>query len=339
MTKQRVLSGMQTTGKLHLGNLLGALSNWVKLQDQYDCFYFAADWHALSSNYEDTAQLEENLVDLGVNWLSAGLNPQHCTLFIQSLIPEHAVLHLLFSMITPIPWLERVPSYKEKMEQVENRDLHTYGFLGYPVLQAADIVLYKASFVPVGVDQLPHLEMTRELVRRFHDIYKAKVFVEPDGLMSEVPKLPGLDGRKMSKSYNNAIYLSDSREEMARKIANIVTDPARVRRSDPGSPDKCVAYSFHLAFSPKGENEVTWKECTTATRGCVDCKKHLAKHIMARLEPLLERRAYWAPRRDEVLGVLREGTLKARAVAKETLAEAEDAMRVNVARLLPGVRI
>lgn len=330
MAKKRVLSGMQTSGKLHIGNLLGALNNWVDMQDEYDCYYFAADWHALSSNYEDTAQLKENILDLGVNWLSAGLDPSRATLFIQSLIPEHAVLHTLFSMITPLPWLERVPSYKEKMEQVENRDLHTYGFLGYPVLQAADIVLYKADFVPVGIDQLPHLELTREIVRRFHDIYGKTVFVEPQAKMSQVPKLPGTDGRKMSKSYNNAIYLSDSAEEMRKKILNIVTDPARVRKSDPGDPAKCVAYSFHEVFSPAEENEITQKECKSASRGCVDCKKGLAKNLLASLEPLVEKRSYWSQRPDEVLNILWEGTTKAKMVAEETLSQAEAAMNIDI---------
>lgn len=337
MAKKRVLSGMQTTGKLHLGNLLGALNNWVSMQDEYECYYFAADWHALSSSYEDTHELKDNLIDLGINWLSAGLDPEKSVLFIQSLIHEHAVLHLLFSMITPIPWLERVPSYKEKMEQVENRDLHTYGFLGYPVLQAADIVLYKADFVPVGIDQVPHLELTREIVRRFHDIYGKKVFVEPQPKMSEVPKLPGVDGRKMSKSYNNAIFLSDSKEVMAQKIKNIITDPARIRRSDPGDPEKCVAYDFHKVFSGKEENALTEKECRGALRGCVDCKKLLAENIFRMIDPLLEKRAYWGTRTKDVVEILVEGTDKARTIAKQTLAEAEAAVRIDVSKLVAEV--
>ena len=334
MAKKRILSGMQTTGNLHLGNLLGALSNWARLQDEYDCYYFAADWHALSSNYEDTGRLKDNLVDLCVNWLAAGLDPDKCVMFIQSLIPEHAVLHLLFSMITPLPWLERVPSYKEKMEQVQNKDLHTYGFLGYPVLQAADIVLYKADCVPVGVDQLPHLELTRELVRRFHGIYGKRVFVEPDGLMSEVPKLPGADGRKMSKSYNNAIYLSDSREVMAQKIKDIVTDPARIRKTDPGDPDKCVAYSFHKVFTPKDDQPQIESDCRGAKIGCVACKKKLADQIFTFIGPLLERRAHWAERPREALAALLDGTEKARKTARATLDEAEEAMGLSLKNLL-----
>ncbi len=329
---------MQTTGKLHLGNLVGALSNWVKLQEEFECYYFAADWHALSSNYEHTGELKENLVDLGINWLSAGIEPDKSVMFIQSLIPEHAVLHLLFSMITPIPWLTRVPSYKEKMEQVKNKDLHTYGFLGYPVLQAADIVLYNADFVPVGIDQLPHLELTREIVRRFHDIYKTKVFIEPQPRMSATPKLPGLDGRKMSKSYNNAIYLSDSKEEMFNKIKNIVTDPARVRKTDPGDPEKCVAYDFHKIYSGAEENEVTVKECRSASRGCVNCKKQLAENVFKSIDTLLGKRAHWSQRKSDVVDIMLEGTEKARVVAKKTLGQAEEAMGMDTKNLLATIR-
>ncbi|HEB71364.1 MAG TPA: tryptophan--tRNA ligase [Nitrospirae bacterium] len=334
--KKRVLSGMQTTGKLHLGNLLGALNNWVSMQDEFECYYFAADWHTLATSYEDTNDLADNLADLGVNWLSAGLDPGKSVLFVQSLVPEHAVLHLLLSMLTPISWLERVPSYKEKLQQVVNKDLSMYGFLGYPVLQAADIVIYKAHFVPVGIDQLPHLELTREIVRRFHDTYKRKVFIEPEGKMSEVPKLPGVDGRKMSKSYGNAIYLSDSSKEMKTKILNIVTDPARVRKTDPGDPEKCVAYSFHKVFSPDDENELTIKECKSAGRGCVDCKKFLSVNIFKYLEPILEKRAYWEQRPKEVYDILKAGSEKARKVAKQTLAEAEDAIGFSYSKKLLG---
>ncbi len=325
---------MQTTGRLHLGNWLGALKNWVNLQEEYDCFYFAADWHALSSNYETVGDLKENLVDLGVNWLAAGLDPEKSTMFVQSLIREHAVLHLYFSMITPLPWLERVPSYKEKMENVESRDLHTYGFLGYPVLQAADIVLYQADFVPVGIDQLPHLELTREIVRRFHDIYKKPVFTEPQGKLSDVPKLPGIDGRKMSKSYNNAIYLSDTADEISAKVKDIVTDPARVRKTDPGDPEKCEAWKFHKIFSTAEENEETANECKTAARGCVACKKQLSANILTSMGPLIERRAYWQERPNEVIDILMAGTDRARIVAAKTLEKAEEALHFDVASLM-----
>jgi tryptophanyl-tRNA synthetase len=236
-------------------------------------------------------------------------------------------------MITPLPWLERVPSYKEKMEVVQSRDLHTYGFLGYPVLQAADIIIYKADFVPVGIDQLPHLELTREIVRRFHDIYKKKVFIEPEGKLSETPKLPGLDGRKMSKSYNNAIYLSDTKEDMSIKIRNIVTDPARIRKTDPGDPDKCVAYEFHKIFSSDDDNSLTVKECKSAARGCVDCKKILTENVFKEVGDLLERREEWSAKPGEVLEILWAGSEKARVVAKETLGQAEEALSFDLDNL------
>ena len=331
MSKKRVLSGMQSSGKLHLGNYLGALENWVEMQKDYDCFYFVADWHALSTNYEDTANLKENVIDIGINWLAAGLKPDTCTMFIQSLIPQHAVLHLLFSMITPIPWLERVPSYKEKMENVSARDLHTYGFLGYPVLQAADIVLYNAHFVPVGIDQLPHLELTREIVRHFHQIYKKEVFVLPEGKLGEVKKLPGLDGRKMSKSYGNAIFLSDTPQEREQKILRqMVTDHARVRRNDPGNPDVCHVYSFHKVFSDEGACAQINKDCRAAAIGCVDCKKILVKNLASRMAAFDAERPVWAAQPKKVMEVLRDGTAKARKVAETTLRAAEDAIGISL---------
>ncbi|MBI3794866.1 MAG: tryptophan--tRNA ligase [Nitrospinae bacterium] len=333
MTKKRVLSGMQSSGKLHLGNYLGALENWVTMQEAYDCYYFVADWHALSSNYEETDGLKDNIVDLGVNWLSAGIDPEKSVMFIQSLVPQHAVLFLLLGMITPIPWLERVPSYKEKLENVTDRDMHTHGFLGYPVLQAADIVLYKADVVPVGIDQLPHLELTREIVRHFHNIYKTKVFVEPDAKMAEVKKLPGLDGRKMSKSYGNAIFLSDTPDERDKKTSLIVTDPARVRKTDKGDPEKCVAYAFHKVFNNAGRNAEIANDCRNANIGCVACKKELAKNIAEYMAPFDERRAKWAGRKNEVMDILRAGSDKARVVAAQTLAEAEAAMKIDLQKI------
>jgi len=330
MKKKRVLSGMQSSGNLHLGNLLGALENWVKMQEEYDCFYFVADWHALTTNYQDTGELRNNMLDIGVNWLAAGLDPEKSTLFVQSLVPEHAVLNVLLGMLTPLPWLERVPSYKEKLEQVKDRNLYTFGFLGYPVLQAADIIIYKADFVPVGIDQLPHLELTREIVRRFHDIYGTKVFVEPEGKMAKVRKLPGLDGRKMSKTYNNAIFLSDTPEERARKVSMIVTDPQRIRRTDKGNPDVCNAYAFHKIFTPQERVGEIDSACRNAEIGCVACKKELAANLAKGMAPFDERRQSWALKKSEVVEILREGSRKARVAAAATLAEAEDAMGISV---------
>lgn len=331
--KKKILSGMQTTGKLHIGNLFGALENWVRLQDQYDCHYFAADWHSLSSDPRASETRKENLLDLGVNWLAAGLDPDRSILFIQSRIPAHAILHIYFSMITPLGWLYRVPSYKEKVDTLSaSRDMMSYGFLGYPTLQAADILLYKADFVPVGIDQAPHIELTREIARRFHDIYNCSIFTEPTELLSPTPKIPGLDRRKMSKSYDNAIYLSDPRDLIEAKIKNLITDPARARKSDPGDPDKCLAFEFHKLFSSEGENRLTELECRGAKRGCVDCKKIVAKNLLARLDPILERREFWLARPTETLEILRAGTLKADAIARETLAEVEGALNFDLER-------
>ena len=266
MTKKRVLSGMQPSGLLHLGNHMGALENWRKLQDQYECYYFIADWHALTTNYADTSKIRTHVREMVIDWLAAGLDPEKSVLFQQSLVPEHAVLHLLLSMSTPLPWLERVPTYKEKMDQIQDREMNTYGFLGYPVLQAADILIYKAHFVPVGVDQLPHLELTREIGRRFDQLY-GEIFPEPQPLMTEYPKLPGTDGRKMSKTYGNTINLSDSPEDITKKVMAMVTDPARVRRNDPGNPDVCPLFSLDKIFAPKEWCDHVNVECRRAGIG------------------------------------------------------------------------
>ncbi|HUL00743.1 MAG TPA: tryptophan--tRNA ligase, partial [Nitrospirota bacterium] len=289
MNKKRVLSGMQPSGLLHLGNLMGALDNWRKLQDEYECYYFIADWHALTTNYADTSDMRTFVTEMVIDWLAAGLDPEKSVLFQQSLVPEHAVLHILLSMSTPLPWLERVPTYKEKMEQIQDKDLYTYGFLGYPVLQAADILIYKSNYVPVGIDQLPHLELTREICRRFNSFY-GHVFPEPQPLMTEYPKVPGTDGRKMSKSYNNCLYLSESPDEISKKIMQMITDPARVRRQDPGNPDVCPLYSLDKIFAPKEWCEYVNVECRRAGIGCVDDKKELLKHLLAYLKPMQERR-------------------------------------------------
>ena len=327
MSKQRVLSGMQPSGLLHLGNLMGALDNWRKLQDQYECYYFIADWHALTTHYADTSKIRTYVHEMVIAWLAAGLDPEKAVLFQQSLVPEHAVLHVLLSMSTPLPWLERVPTYKEKMDQIQDKDMNTYGFLGYPVLQAADILIYKAHFVPVGVDQLPHLELTREICRRFDQFY-GEVFPEPQPLMTEYPKLPGTDGRKMSKSYNNCLYLSDSPEEITRKVMAMVTDPARVRRQDPGNPEVCPLFTLDRIFAPKEWCDHVNVECRCAGIGCVDDKRELLKHLLAYLKPIQEKRKELSTNPKQVAELIQEGSRKARAVAAKTLAEAYEAMKL-----------
>ena len=318
---------MQPSGLLHLGNLMGALDNWRKLQDQYECFYFIADWHALTTNYANTSKIRMYVREMVIDWLAAGLDPEKSVLFQQSLVPEHAVLHVLLSMSTPLPWLERVPTYKEKMEQIQDKDLHTYGFLGYPVLQAADILIYKAHFVPVGIDQLPHLELTREICRRFNQFYGG-VFPEPQPLMTEYPKLPGTDGRKMSKSYNNCLYLADSPEEIIKKVMQMVTDPARVRRQDPGNPDVCPLFALDRIFAPKEWCGYVDIECRRAGIGCVDDKKELLKHLLAYLKPMQERRKELSARPEKVIEMIREGSSRARIMAAQTLAEINEAMKL-----------
>ena len=327
MAKKRVLSGMQPSGLLHLGNLMGALDNWRKLQDEYECYYFIADWHALTTQYADTSKMRTYVHEMVVDWLSAGLDPEKCVLFQQSKLPEHAVLHLLFSMITPLPWLERVPTYKEKMEQIDDRDMYTYGFLGYPVLQAADILIYKADFVPVGVDQLPHLELTREIGRRFNSFY-GDVLPEPQPLLTQYPKLLGTDGRKMSKSYNNCLYLSDTPEEITKKVMAMITDPARVRRQDPGNPDICPLYTLDQIFAPKEWCDHVNVECRRAGIGCVDDKRELLKHLLAYLRPIQDKRKELSTSPKRVAEIIAEGSRKARAIAGETLAQVQDAMKL-----------
>lgn len=325
--RPRVLSGMQPSGLLHLGNLLGALDNWKDLQAQYDCFFFVADWHALSTNYENTSRIREFTRELLLDWLAAGIDPNRATVFIQSRIPEHAILHLLLSMIVPIPWLERNPTYKEKQEEIKERDLSTYGFLGYPVLQAADILLYKPDFVPVGKDQLPHLELTREIARRFNSLYRP-VFPEPKEHLTKFPKVLGTDGRKMSKSYGNTINLSDAEPVVRQKLKTMVTDPARVRRTDKGNPDVCPVFDFHKIFSKAPTIERVNRECRTAEIGCIDCKTLVADAMVERLTPIWEGRARLTAKPGQVEEIVREGSRRAAAVASRTLAEVNDAMKL-----------
>jgi len=328
MSRKRVLSGMRPTGRLHLGHLFGALDNWKTLQEQYECFFFIADWHALTTDYADPSQIKAYSIEVTLDWLAAGLDPRKATFFVQSHLPEHAELHLLFSMFTPLAWLERVPTYKEQREQITDKDLGTYGFLGYPLLQAADILIYKAHYVPVGVDQVPHVELTREVARRFNFLYRP-VLVEPEALLTEFPKIPGTDGRKMSKSYDNAIFLSDSAEQITAKINPMITDPARKRRNDPGDPEVCPVYDLHKVFTPKAEREsYVVPGCTTARIGCLDCKQMLLKHALPVLRPISERRAELAGDPGTVLEILEEGTGRAKKVAGETLREAKEAMQI-----------
>jgi tryptophanyl-tRNA synthetase len=318
---------MQPSGLLHLGNLLGALDNWKALQDQYECFFFIADWHALSTNYADTSRIREFVHEMLVDWLAVGIDPNKATIFIQSSNPDHAILHLLLSMITPIQWLERNPTYKEKQEQIADRDLATYGFLGYPVLQAGDILLYKADFVPVGKDQLPHLELTRELGRRFNSIYKS-VFPEPQELLTSFPKVLGTDGRKMSKSYGNTINLSDSEPVVRQKLKTMVTDPARVRRSDPGNPDICPVYDFHKIYSSPQVIERVNRECRTAEIGCIDCKKLAADAMVTKLSPIWEARTQFSNDPKQVQEIVESGAERAKKVSHHTLEEVKDAMKI-----------
>lgn len=323
----RVLSGMQPSGLMHLGNLLGALENWKTLQAQHDCFFFVADWHALSTNYADTSRLKEFTQELLIDWLAAGIDPNRATVFIQSQVPEHAILHLLFSMIIPIPWLERNPTYKEKQEEITEKDLSTYGFLGYPVLQAADILLYKPNLVPVGKDQLPHLELTREVGRRFNSLYKP-VFSDPKEYLTQFPKVLGTDGRKMSKSYHNTINLSDTEPTLRQKLKTMVTDPARVRRTDKGNPEVCPVYDFHKIFSSTEVTSQIDNDCRTAAIGCIDCKRQVGDTIVQRFSPMWETREKISADPTHTREVVEEGRKRASAVAKETMAEVNEAMNI-----------
>jgi tryptophanyl-tRNA synthetase len=325
--RKRVLSGMQPSGLLHLGNWLGALENWKALQEHYECLFFVADWHALSTNYADTGRIREFVREMLIDWLAAGIDPARSILFIQSRVPDHAVLHLLLSMIIPISWLERNPTYKEKQEEIKERDLSTYGFLGYPVLQAADILIYKPDYVPVGKDQLPHLELTRELARRFNSLY-GPVFPEPKEHLTKFPKVAGTDGRKMSKSYGNTINLSDSEPVVRQKLKTMVTDPARVRRHDPGNPDICPVFDFHKIFSPLPIVDQINRDCRTAEIGCIDCKKLVADQMVQRMAPMWEARASLTKAPEQLEAVIEDGSRRAAAMAHGTLEEVKIAMKI-----------
>lgn len=395
VSEQRVLSGMRPTGSLHLGHYHGVLQNWVKLQHEYECFFFVADWHALTTHYEDPRVIEESVWDMVIDWLAAGINPGSVTLFCQSQVPEHAELHLLLSMMTPLGWLERVPTYKDQQEQLKEKDLATYGFLGYPLLQSADILIYRAGHVPVGADQVAHVEMTREVARRFNHIYgrepgfedlvdqaiakmgkkSAKLYrkllkefqekgdeeslqtahalvrdqqnitlrdkerlhgflegsgkvilPEPQALLTPASKMPGLDGRKMSKSYNNTISMREAPESVDEKIRTMPTDPARVRRTDAGDPEKCPVWQWHQVYSD--DETLAWVKqgCTTAGIGCIDCKKPLISSVQEELEPIYQRSQEYVNNPDLVKSIVAEGNEKAREAAKQTLEEVREAM-------------
>jgi tryptophanyl-tRNA synthetase len=327
-----VLSGMRSTGRIHLGNYFGAIKNWVELQARYQCYYFAADWHALTTDYADPSKVAENTVEAVIDWIAAGLDPARSTVFIQSMVPEHAELHLLLSMMAPLGWLERVPTYKDQISQLENKDLATYGFLGYPVLQTADIVIYRAHWVPVGEDQASHLELSRELVRRFNGLY-APVFPEPRPLFTPTPKVPGLDGRKMSKSYGNGIGLTDSPDVIRQKCMGMFTDPLRLRRKEPGHPETCNLFAFHRLLSPPEMQVEVEHKCRAAEIGCVDDKKLIADVLIAYLEPMRRRRAELEGDRSTVLDILAEGSRKARERAQETMQLVRQAMSLDYGRL------
>jgi tryptophanyl-tRNA synthetase len=325
---KRILSGMRPTGKMHLGNYYGALYNWMRLQEDYQCFYFVADWHALTTEYDTPEPISGYIPEMVMDWLSVGLDPEKSTIFVQSAIREHAELFLVFSMFTPVPWLERNPTYKDQIQELAHKDLATFGFLGYPVLQAADILMYKAEGVPVGVDQVPHVEMTREIARRFNYLYRP-IFPEPEALLTEIPKLTGIDGRKMSKSYNNCIYLSDPPEVMAQKVRQMITDTQRPFKKDPGEPDRCLAFPFHRLNLPQARLEEISTECRAARLGCVDCKKLLAQALLENLAPVQERRRYYEAHPDDVLDVLHGGNARARDQARRTMAEVREAVAFN----------
>jgi tryptophanyl-tRNA synthetase len=327
MTNKRIVSGMRPTGKLHLGHFHGVLANWLELQKEFECFFFAADWHSLTTEYDNTAGIRDNIREMLLDWLAFGIDPEQSTIFVQSKVPQHAELNLILSMITPLSWLERNPTYKEMQDNLAAKDLATFGFLGYPVLMASDIIVYKATRVPVGHDQLPHLEITREIARRFNHLYRA-VFPEPVALLTETPKVLGLDGRKMSKSYGNAIFLSETAEETQKKVMSMVTDVQRPRRSDPGEPDRCIAFTLHSLYVPAEKRAEIVNSCRGAQIGCVDCKKILGQYMVETLAPFREKRQGLVARPGLVEEVLAEGSRKAALVAAATMMEVRAAVQI-----------
>jgi tryptophanyl-tRNA synthetase len=323
--KKIVVSGMRPTGKLHLGHYFGVLKNWVEMQDSYQCYFFVADWHALTTEYQNPKSIRASTREVLLDWLAAGLDPEKAVLFVQSRVPEHAELHLLLSMLTPISWLERVPSYKELKNELKDRDLSTYGFLGYPLLQTADVAIYDADLVPVGQDQVAHLELSREIIRRFNNFY-SPILKEPQPYLTASPKVPGIDGRKMSKSYGNAIYLSDPEEEVRKKMKDCITDPARVRRSDPGNPDVCTLFTYHKLFSPPELVAQVNLQCRAAEIGCVEDKLLACENLLKFLKPLQERRRKWVEQPALLDEILERGSETARRVAREKIRRINEVM-------------
>jgi len=327
MSNQRIVSGMRPTGKLHLGHFLGVLANWRELQENFECFFFAADWHSLTTEYDNTDAIRENVGEMVLDWLAFGIDPAKSTVFVQSQVPQHAELNLILSMITPVSWLERNPTFKEMQDNLSAKDLSTFGFLGYPVLMAADIIVYKAGRVPVGHDQLPHLEITREIARRFNYLY-GEVFPEPQALLTETPKVLGLDGRKMSKSYGNAIFLSESADDTRKKVMSMVTDVQRPRRTDPGEPDRCVAFSLNHRYLPEEKKTEIVAACRGAQIGCVDCKKIQAEYLVETLAPFRARREELTSRAGLVGDILADGNRRAAAEATRTIEEVRAAIKL-----------
>lgn len=333
-SKNIVVSGMRTTGQLHLGHLHGVIRNWLDLQNKYKCFIFAADLHALTTHYDDITKIEEHTWNSVIDWLACGLDPKKATIFIQSHVPEHAELQLLLSMITPLSWLERVPTYKDQQEKLKTKNLATYGFLGYPVLQSADVLLYQADFVPVGEDQLSHLELCREIARRFNHLYSNKSFslTEPQSLLSKISKMPGLDGQKMSKSYNNTIMLRDDKKTIERKIKTMPTDPARVKRTDPGDPAKCPVWEFHKIYSDQKTCQWVESGCKSASIGCIDCKKPIINSIINELEPIQDKISHFENNKQQVRSIVNQGCLDARIQAKNNIQLIKEAMGLKLVK-------
>lgn len=323
--KKTVFSGMRPTGKLHLGHLFGALEKWVELQKDHNCIYGIVDWHALMGEYEQSKGISENILDMAIDWMACGIDPKKSIIFIQSHVPEHLELYMFLSCLVPLGWLERNPTYKEQLREITTRDLHTYAFLGYPVLQAADILLYKANTVPIGEDQLPHLELTREISRRFNHLYKTNLFGDCQAILTQTPRLLGVDGRKMSKSYQNAINLSDPEKTVREKIQSMFTDPARIKITDPGHPEKCNVYSYYKVFAPEMSKDVfDW--CSNAKKGCTECKKILAECVLKKIGPIQEKRNDLAKNKKKIIDILDDGANRARTIAQKTMAEVKEAV-------------